>query len=312
VDADLPRVTFRQDAVGGDISAPRVCPPRALLARPRVVLLIHGFNVTEADGLATYQRFVGQLRDMLALPRDGPVADDRIVALYWPGDADWGFAKALAYMRSVPRAIEIGEGLAKLLDDSAAANAFITVDIVAHSLGCRLALETLLAASNTPASRVRIDRIQFMAGAVPTFMLYDPGDTPRLRAAFEASLGVGAKSLFSGSDWVLADVFPLGQALAGQEEGFMPAALGHAKWPSQGELARVDPVEMHGALHGSYWGGDAPDLSKQTALIAHDFLGLADAVSKELPQREIADRMPDDATPVPQRQIASRGTAQLC
>jgi pimeloyl-ACP methyl ester carboxylesterase len=215
-------------------------------------------------------------------------------------------------MQSVPRARDIGAGLAKLPGDSAGSNPFITVDIVAHSLGCRLALEALLAVAATPGSRVRIERIQFMAGAVPTLMLDDTDDAPRLRAAFESSLGVGAKSLYSASDLVLADAFPPGQTLAGSGEGFMPTALGHGRWPSQGEIARVDPVEMPGAGHGSYWGGDAPDYSRETALIAHDFLGLADAVSKELPRREIADRVPDDATAVPERQIASRGTAQLC
>jgi pimeloyl-ACP methyl ester carboxylesterase len=312
MDGDLPCVTFRRDAIGGDISDPRLCPPRALLSRPHVILLIHGFNVTEEHGLETYRRFVGQLRDILALPRDGPVADDRIVALYWPGDADWGFAAPLAYMQSVPRARDIGAGLAKLLEDSAAAQPFITVDIVAHSLGCRLALEALLAGSATPASRVRIERIQFMAGAVPTFMLDDSDDAPRLRAAFESSLAIGAKSLFSGSDLVLSGAFPPGQTLAGAGEGFMPTALGHAKWPSQAELGRLDPLEISGAGHGSYWGGDAPDCSRQTALIAHDFLGMPDAVSKELPQRDIADRVQADAAPIPERQIVSRGTAQLC
>jgi pimeloyl-ACP methyl ester carboxylesterase len=312
VDADLPCVTFRRDAIGGDVSEPRVCPPRALLARPHVVLLIHGFNVTEERGLETYRRFVGRLRDILAIPRDVPVADDRLVALYWPGDADWGFAKPLAYMRSVPRARDIGAGLAKLLDDSVGAHPFIAVDIVAHSLGCRLALETLLAVSTAPGSRVRIDRIQFMAGAAPTFMLDDTDDTPRLRAAFEASLGSGAKSLYSGSDLVLTAAFPPGQTLAGKGEGFMPTALGHAKWPSHGELGCIDPVEMPGAGHGSYWGGDDPDYSRETALIAHEFLGMPDAVIKELPQRDIVDRALDDAAPIPDRQIASRGTAQIC
>src|SRR5207253_10401601 len=100
-------------------------------------------------------------------------------------NADWGFAKPLAYMQSGPRSRDIGKRLAELLDEAAAhtSTGFITVDIVAHSLGSRLALETLLGVFSNRDSRVRIDRIQLMAGAVPTFMLYDPDEAPRLRAA---------------------------------------------------------------------------------------------------------------------------------
>src|SRR5437870_11108335 len=119
MDADLPAITFRADARGGDVSDGRTCPRDALTSRRRVVLLIHGFNVDEEHGRETYRRFVDRLREMLAILRDGPVADDRLVAVYWPGDADWEFAKPLAYMRSVTRARDIGERLARLLDDAA-------------------------------------------------------------------------------------------------------------------------------------------------------------------------------------------------
>jgi pimeloyl-ACP methyl ester carboxylesterase len=309
---DLPSVTFRKEAVGGPVAEPRVCPPRALELRRRVILLIHGFNVNEEHGLETYRRFVGQWQDILAIPRDAPVADDRIVALYWPGDADWGFAKPLAYMRSVPRAREIGERLAALLDDAAAASGSITVDIVAHSLGSRLALETLLGVFNNPASRVRIDRIQFMAGAVPTFMLGDPDDAPRLRAAFESSLGIGAKSLWSGSDMVLALAFPPGQTFAGDGEGFLPTALGHAKWPANSELARLDPTEMPDAGHGSYWGGDDPDYSRETAKIAHEFLGIPDAMSRETIEYARRERTTPLADPQTAREILSREIGRVC
>ena len=288
----LPSLSFRHDRVGGPVGEPRTSPLTALTSRPRVVLLIHGFNVTEEHGRATYERFVGRLEELLAIPRDAPVADDRLVAVYWPGDADWGFAKPLAYMRSVLRAREIGATLASILDQAAygTSTSYMTVDIVAHSLGSRLALETLLAVSANPAPRVRIDRIQFMAAAAPTFMLFDPDDTPRLRAAFESSLGVGAKSLWSSSDEVLALAFPPGQTFAGGGEGFFPTAVGHARFPLRDELPRMDPIEMPGAGHGSYWGGDDPDLSKDTARIAHEFLGLADAIERAVPERASPSR----------------------
>src|SRR2546423_10889157 len=100
MDADLPAVTFRTDLVGGDVAEGTACSRDAVTSRSRIVLLIHGFNVDLEQGKSAYARFVARLREMMAVPRDGPVAGDRLVAVYWPGDADWGFAKALAYMRS--------------------------------------------------------------------------------------------------------------------------------------------------------------------------------------------------------------------
>jgi len=285
----LPAVTFRTDAIGGDVGAGSASPPNAVSSRSRIVLLIHGFNVDLERGKATFQRFVDRLREMLAIQREGPVAGDRLVAVYWPGDADWGFAKPLAYMRSVPRARDIGAKLAQLLDDAAAPRPFVEVDIVAHSLGCRLALETLLAVHADPHSRVKIRRMQFMAAAVPTFMLADPDDTPRLREAFE-SLEIGAKNLYSGADGVLSLAFPPGQTFAGDGEGFLPTAVGHARFPLKDELPRLEAIEFAGAGHGSYWGGDYPDYSARSAYVAHEFLGLPDAVERDTPERALVDR----------------------
>ena len=79
MDADLPAITFRADAVGGDVSDGRTCPRDALTSRRRVVLLIHGFNVDEEHGRETYRRFVDRLREMLAIPRDGPVTEAKLL-----------------------------------------------------------------------------------------------------------------------------------------------------------------------------------------------------------------------------------------
>ena len=312
MDADLPAVTFRTDPVGGDVGGGKACPPDAIRSRARIVLLIHGFNVDLEGGKERYRRFVDRLREMMAIPREGPVAGDRLVAVYWPGDADWGFAKPLAYMRSVPRARDIGEKLARMLDEAAATKARVEVDVVAHSLGCRLALETLLAIHANRNSRVHIRRIQLMAAAVPTFMLFDPDDTPRLREAFDASLEVGAKNLWSGSDAVLSYAFPPGQTLAGDGEGFLPTAVGHAKWPAQNELARMDPYEFPGAGHGSYWGGDYPDYSATTAYIAHEFLQLPDAAVREVAERAILDRTIDNAAAAAERTTPARDVGRIC
>src|SRR5438874_3799913 len=125
---DLPAVSFRASAVGGDVSEPRISPANALVLRRRVILLIHGFNVDEKHGREAYERFIARLREMLVVQRDGPIAGDRLVAVYWPGDADGGFVNALAYIPSCPRARDIGARLAQPLDDAAAASGVVQVD----------------------------------------------------------------------------------------------------------------------------------------------------------------------------------------
>ena len=168
------------------------------------------------------------------------------------------------------------------------------------------ALETLLAVHGNPQSRVHIRRIQLMAAAVPTFMLFDPDDTPRLRDAFDESLEIGAKNLYSGADAVLSLAFPPGQTLAGDGEGFLPTAVGRAKFPAQSELARMDPVEMPDAGHGSYWGGDYPDESATVAYIAHEFLHLPDALERATPERDSPQRAVAEAPAVTARATLDR------
>lgn len=305
---DFPKITFRQDAVGGAIADPEICPPEALQIRRQLVLLIHGFNNSESAAADDYQRFEDQMSALWAVPR-GSAADDRIIEVYWPGDADWGFAKPLAYMRSVPRAAEVGNALANLLISTAAIWGPFEVDIVAHSLGCRVALELLLTVHNTPAPAVTISRIVFMAAAAATFTL-DNDASARFRAAYESSLQEGSVSLYSGADDVLRFAFPPGQTLAG--EGFFPTAVGHAAWPVHGQLERMKPQEMPGAGHGSYWGGDAPDCSKQTATIAHDYLQIPDAISREVPTRILAPRTPPTQLAIAPRAVPVRRPGRVC
>ena len=133
-----------------------------------------------------------------------------------------------------------------------------------------------------------------------------------MRAAFEASLGIGAKSLWSGSDMVLALTFPPGQTFAGDGEGFLPTALGHAKWPANNELARLEPTVMPDAGHGSYWGGDDPDYSRETARIAHEFLAIPDAIVAQAVERATPARALADGAAIPDRAIPARQTAQIC
>src|SRR5437667_182266 len=82
-------------------------------------------------------------------------------------------------------------------------------------------------------------------------------ESDRLRAGMLTELIPGAAtSLYSGSDWVLADVFPVGETADLLHEGVAPTALGHAKWaPGDGLGLNQDPAIN--AQHRDYRGGDS-------------------------------------------------------
>ena len=69
---------------------------------------------------------------------------------------------------------------------------------------------------------------------------------------------------------------------------------------------------MPDAGHGSYWGGDDPDYSRETAKIAHEFLGIPDAVMTWTPERALGVRTIADAMTSPQRTIPARETGRIC
>ncbi len=95
----------------------------AMLAGRRVCVLIHGYNVGQPDD--AYARIASHIGD----------AYDELIAIHWPG-SEWTMAFWLAMWRAPKAGRMMAEALGGL--DCAA------LDIEAHSLGCRVALEALL------------------------------------------------------------------------------------------------------------------------------------------------------------------------
>ena len=300
-------LSYRDAPVGGGILAqPKISDERAIEQALHLVLLIHGYNNDEQAAKEAYEGFHARQRD---LDSDAHYGDGRtFVEVYWPGDAAWGFASFLFYMGSIQRAIRTAEHLAGYLAKHIR-NA-VRIDIVAHSMGCRLGTELLRALQDLPAAP-QIMRIVFLAGAVPTFMLEKRSPPRRLRPSYERVLRDGARSLYSGSDLVLAFAFPAGQSLAPGDEGFLPAALGHAMWTDVTVPVNLGQDENPKAGHGDYWGWNTKPRHLQCAIKAasevRSYLQFPSAGSRTISVRSVAGSAALEARTIEtQRKIAAR------
>lgn len=277
------RLSFRQKDKGGEVKALAPAEQQSLLEKlkvdlqakplPILVLLIHGYNndyqaAVEAyeDGFKDCQRRIAQDRG------NQPIADNRVIGeVFWPGDADWGLLSFLFYMGSIPHALQSSEELARVLNSLCKSIPELKIEIVAHSMGCRFALELL---KKLFGLHDRIKCVVLMAAAVPTFKLEDDSRHGTLRTVLE---NVPIKSLYSGKDIVLSLAFPLGQTFALGDEGTLPTALGHGMWPS-GDI-HIEQCEVKGAGHSDYWGWEKDPKKKQIGICANtlvrDFLGLS-------------------------------------
>lgn len=224
-----PYINLRARAVGGPLSAQ---PVFAAGRRPgRKVLLVHGFNTTQAEAEEGYDAF----RELIA--RQAPRLASRLCPLYWPGDSQ---LKGGAYPWLVDRAAEAGALLAGWLAEQED-----EMVIVAHSLGCRLTLEALAQVPLDQGPRIRLF---LMAAAVPVGLFED--DTALRRAVVRAD---SIDILHSRADGVLAFWFRLGQTAAPGEADLLPEAVGLRGRPGKRLWTRA--VEMPGYDHGQYWGG---------------------------------------------------------
>lgn len=282
-------LSYRKDAAGGDVrDTPRVSDENALKSTQHLVLLIHGYNNDAKAAAEAYEGFHARQRDLDEDARYG--IGRTFVEVYWPGDHANKVRSIFFYMKSIERAIKTAGLLADYLADHVAAHC--RIDIVAHSMGCRLALELLLALSGR-SSAPRVGRIVFMAGAVPTFMLEQQNPPRRLRAAYDV-LCEGAHSLYSGSDWVLALAFPAGQSLAGGEEGLVCTALGHTLWVDTTVPLNLGQIENQHSGHSDYWGWNTEPKplrrATKAAIEVRSYLQFPSTGSRTISDRPLLER----------------------
>lgn len=215
-----------------EIDAPRGAGPyRITLSRnPHVIrplcLLIHGYNTTVAHARKSY----GKLLDPIA--RRYGFDLDRAWYVAWKGYLDpfgsgepFKLLSGPSYPLQVSAARRAGEALAQFILNCASGNygSPVPVIVVAHSLGCRVALEALRASSG-PDGRSPVLALLLIGAAVPTHLLEGAGSL----AGALTSAG-RRTAMCSRSDSTLFWLFPLGEIACG--EGPLPTALGWSGRP---------------------------------------------------------------------------------
>lgn len=207
-----------------------------------VIFLLHGFNVTRPNGARSLRR----LAELL------PGAEGRaLVGVLWPGDS---WARAAGYSFEGRDADDSASALRRFIEDVLLSGT--VVSFAAHSLGCRVALETVLHLD----SRFEVDQLALMAAAVDDYSLaWDRAYRTAMGRARRASV------LAARSDDVLRLAYPVGDLLQAflffrrEESGL---ALGHhGPRPHRRSRGTVPANVKHlqidglGVNHGDYLPG---------------------------------------------------------
>ncbi len=245
------QLNLRQEDEGGDL-LPRgtLIPDTGAETRRECLLLIHGYNNHRGEAAAAYLRFrngqCAQYEDVQPERLNAWLADT-----FWPGDAAWpGLFDWLDFLY-YPRAVAMARASAPMLADLLwRLPRLETIDVIAHSLGCRVTLETLRLLRQRGQPRIR--RVCLMAAAVPCEMVAAGGEFETLLWEMHFA-GTEIRVLHSRADLVLMLAFGPGQALAG--EPTMGALGRHGPPPDMpGRGATLTEQRISGAGHGDYWG----------------------------------------------------------
>jgi pimeloyl-ACP methyl ester carboxylesterase len=248
-------VNLRLLSEGGGVRDPADLRGASMeLPRERCVLLVHGYNNHDGEAAAAYlgfrERQYGQFPALQPDALEASFGD-----AYWPGDADWPGPLDYLDFFFYPAAVcvardEVPQVLAQAIGRIPG---LVTLDVVGHSLGCRVALETLRLLHDT-ARRPALRRLCLMAAAVPCEFLEAGGRFEPLLRALQAD-GTAIRVLHSTDDLVLGAAFLFGQPLAGSAEA-SARALGYRGPPPgmPGVGANVSEKRIPNAGHGDYWG----------------------------------------------------------
>lgn len=253
-----------------------------------VTLLIHGYNVPASDARDAYDSFNDRL------PPSG--RKEQVWAL-WPGDLNPNvLVSSVAYPWALSNAMNSGDRIAQYLSDVVPEGGALDVRVVAHSLGCRLALH--LVKQLALARHVRIRLLVLMAAAVPIFLVQRRG-----LFALDKLNTDRIKIFFSRQDSILQGFFRPGQRLEMAGPGtliFNRHALGRkglGRAIRAFSRSKEVQVEEHETVlgHGDYWRDDtvawkvATELPRQDRHLQRRTLGsLAALDPRDLSERNLA------------------------
>jgi hypothetical protein len=209
----------------------------------RILILIHGYENSEEEARTSYERFQASLR-RVAGTRMRDIGT--IWEFHWPGDHPFRILSVATYSNKIGVARACGEALARQW--LAQRKPWQTVCIVAHSLGCRVAVEavrTIRQMATEPYGYwgARIEAVILMAAAVPVALCESPQfflcpfDERSREYAF-----------YSRRDRVLGKPFSLGQLLANAPR----VAVGRDGDPG----GRWTDTRDTSLGHGRYWASD--------------------------------------------------------
>lgn len=252
----------------------------ALRGRRHLIVLIHGYNDTVDEARTAYAAFEALQAAQVAPGRDWTFGATQ-VQVFWPGDATWGLARPAFYPFALPLADRSAALLREIVVDLVVCSGGrLTLDVVAHSMGNRVALQMLGLLRGQAGLQVR--RLMNLAAAVPVGRLQAPADT-LAQGLGAACAGGRATSFYSADDAVLAYAFPVGETVAAAQEGVLPVALGHGNWTS-GHPAGLSQHDASPAGHGDYWSG----LAVQAEV--RERLDLAVSAPRRTPRRVASPR----------------------
>jgi pimeloyl-ACP methyl ester carboxylesterase len=253
--------------------------------RGDLLILIHGYNNSRAEALASYGQFLDNLKKKF------PTQTGQTAEFHWPGDEPNKIISTLSYPNQIKPAIDSARELAAFLAGLQRGGP-IMINLVGHSLGCRVIMELLAHWTGGLPPGIFIGAVILMAAAVKVKAVDDGGAS---RAA--AMLTLKNPVLYSKGDPVLQWAFPIGETAAG--EGFFPTAVGRTGGPPNTWHVST-PMSHNGQayVHGSYWPGD------ESSTVATFALGGAPA--SETPENAIASAAPPVENIISTRSILPR------
>jgi Alpha/beta hydrolase of unknown function (DUF900) len=267
-------ISARVDDAGGPVSntiSPTNFSPRA----PRLIILIHGYNVNRPNGEASFNAF-GQLLQNHNVPELSVLG--QVIGFLWPGDVDIKFIAGLFYPAKMQAARDSAARLAEFLLALRGPNGSpMQIVLVAHSLGNRLSLEMITDLRAQPnRTWGRMEGFVLMAAAVIV------GDVDTQGRLSPAAKSLRTRTLFSEADKVLHFAFPPGETAA--LEGFFPQAVGRFGNPPS---TWTDRFDLQPYDHGNYFPGlmTAGKLNDRSAQYVAQFIGAS--VATTLPSNEI-------------------------
>ena len=270
----------------------------------RVILLVHGFNNDEQQAGASYSTMRRNLDRLLREEghdqQHRRAVQETIWEFHWPGYLRAATAvvprrglsetiSGLAYSVQVPKA---RGAVPEALADYCTSLGAVELSFVAHSLGCRVVLETVDRLARDPRSRVRVGGVLLMAAAVPMRSI---GTWGKLNGA--ARVPSRRFCFHSWRDRILLVPFPLGQTLAGEPSAMAVGLSGR-------------PSIWHGRRntrfgHSDYWTDSFRRLGDYDLATVIDGLFLVtvarSVAASELPSNEI-----EEAYGLPEVRLAER------